>query len=280
MIITRFFRSPGLSTVEQRTALATARDLGLEIDTLTTEHCFYVASDDALEERLLLVLRWLLAETFEPEGYSDSSFLPTGGGELFEVGPRMSFSTAWSTNAVAVCHACGLTSIQRIERSRRFYLPISSTMNDAQRQAFLTSIHDRMTECPYPEPLSSFKVGVEPRPVTEIPVLEQGRAALDNINSERCHEVAMPNSTVRKRVVLQSLPTQPKGLRCSVDAECVSALNQEKSSIRIERRSYPRKETCIGCHHITTHLRLDDPRTNPKFHLREFKINVQRIDDL
>ena len=43
-------------------------------------------------------------------------------GEIFEVGPRMSFSTAWSTNAVAVCHACGLGAIRRIERSRRFSL--------------------------------------------------------------------------------------------------------------------------------------------------------------
>jgi hypothetical protein len=38
----------------------------------------------------------------------------------FEIGPRLSFATAWSTNAVAICHASGLTSIQRVERSRRY----------------------------------------------------------------------------------------------------------------------------------------------------------------
>ena len=184
MIITRFFRSPGLSTVEQRTALATARNLGLEIDTLATEHCFYVASDDGLDSRQLEILRWLLAETFEPGGFGDSSFLSADDGEIFEVGPRMSFSTAWSTNAVSVCRACGLTNIHRIEHSRRFCLTTSSTMGNDQRQVFLASIHDRMTECPYPEPLTSFSVGVEPRPVTEIPVLEEGRAALETINSE------------------------------------------------------------------------------------------------
>ncbi len=183
MIITRLYRTPGLSTVEQQKALATARSLGLEIDSLTTEHCFYVASDDELDIRQEEILRWLLAETFEPDGFGGKSFLGSDGGEIFEVGPRMSFSTAWSTNAVSVCHACGLDTIRRIERSRRLFLPVP-TMTDDQRRSFLASIHDRMTECPYPEPLTSFEVGVEPRPVTDIPVLEHGRAALEKINAE------------------------------------------------------------------------------------------------
>ncbi len=152
MIITRRFRTPGLSTVEQRKALATARGLGLDIDQLDTEHCFYIASDDALDDRQIEILRWLLAETFEPDGFAETSFLAGRGGEVIEVGPRMSFSTAWSTNAVSVCHSCGLDSIRRIERSRRYLLPVT-TMTDEQRQAFLAAIHDRMTECPYPEPL-------------------------------------------------------------------------------------------------------------------------------
>ncbi len=183
MIITRLYRTPGLSTVEQRKALATARSLGLEIDHLATEHCFYVAADDELDDRQREVLRWLLAETFEPDGFAAKSFLATDGGEIFEVGPRMSFSTAWSTNAVSVCHACGLGAIRRVERSRRFFLP-AATMSDDQREGFLASIHDRMTECPYPEPLTSFSVGVDPRPVTEVPVLEEGRAALEKINAK------------------------------------------------------------------------------------------------
>ena len=183
MTITRLYRTPGLSTVEQRSALATTRSLGLEIDHLATEHCFYVASEDELDTRQQEVLRWLLAETFEPDGFDGKSFLGSGEGEIFEVGPRMSFSTAWSTNAVSVCHACGLDTIRRIERSRRFELPVA-TMTEEQRQSFLAAIHDRMTECPYPEPLTNFEVGVEPRPVTEVPVLEQGRAALEKINAE------------------------------------------------------------------------------------------------
>jgi phosphoribosylformylglycinamidine synthase len=41
-----------------------------------------------------------------------------------------------------------------------------------------------MTECRYPEPLTTFETGVAPEPVREIPVLEEGRAALEKINRE------------------------------------------------------------------------------------------------
>ncbi len=96
----------------------------------------------------------------------------------------MSFTTAWSTNAVAVCHACGLEKIRRIERSRRYALRARSPLSEEQETAFLARVHDRMTECPYREPLESFAVGVEPEGVSEIPVLEEGRGALERINRE------------------------------------------------------------------------------------------------
>ncbi len=41
-----------------------------------------------------------------------------------------------------------------------------------------------MTECPYPEPLSTFETGIKPEPVRVIPLLEKGRAALETINRE------------------------------------------------------------------------------------------------
>jgi phosphoribosylformylglycinamidine synthase len=181
MTITRFFRTPGLSPVERDEALAAARAVGLDLDAVDTEHCFYVASDRPLTPAETVVLRWLLAETFDPAGFDESSFLPEGVGEVVEVGPRLSFSTAWSTNAVSVCRACGLGAVERIERSRRFALP---ALTDDRRRTILAAIHDRMTECPYPAPLQSFSVGVEPRPVGRVPVLAEGRAALERINAE------------------------------------------------------------------------------------------------
>ena len=45
-------------------------------------------------------------------------------------------------------------------------------------------VHDRMTEQIYAEPLSSFASPVTPSPVFTVPVLQQGRRALEEINEE------------------------------------------------------------------------------------------------
>ena len=60
------------------------------------------------------ILKWLLAETFEPEKFACRSSLETGAGEVVEVGPRLSFETAFSTNAVGICRSCGLRSVTRM----------------------------------------------------------------------------------------------------------------------------------------------------------------------
>ncbi len=98
----------------------------------------------------------------------------------------MNFTTAWSTNAVSVCHACGLGKITRIERSRRYRLDLAkdAALTKDQETAFLALVHDRMTECPYPAPLKTFETGIKPEPVRIIPLMEQGRAALEKINRE------------------------------------------------------------------------------------------------
>jgi phosphoribosylformylglycinamidine synthase len=57
----------------------------------------------------------------------------------------MQFKTAWSTNAVSVCHACGMRSIERIEVSRRFLIRTAGKLSDATAALF-----DRMTEMEVP----------------------------------------------------------------------------------------------------------------------------------
>jgi phosphoribosylformylglycinamidine synthase len=184
MAILHLFRTPGLSAAGTRRLLARAADvMDSPLAGLRTEACFNVQSSEPLRAQEMETLAWLLSETFEPEGYGGSSFL-SGPGTVLEVGPRMSFTTAWSTNAVGICHACNLATIQRIERSRRFLLERSSALSPSEVDGFLALVHDRMTETRYPEPLTTFETGVEPEPVVEIPVLEEGRAALERVNRE------------------------------------------------------------------------------------------------
>jgi phosphoribosylformylglycinamidine synthase len=182
MPVLHLYRTPGLPEARRRALLATAREHIPALRDLHTEICFNVGVDGTLSDAEEATLRWLLAETFEPERLTSRSALP--GGDIVEVGPRLSFSTAFSTNAVAICHACGLAAVQRVERSRRFALLSDGPLEASALERFLALVHDRMTECPYPEPLASFAHGQTPAPVATIPVLADGRAVLERANRE------------------------------------------------------------------------------------------------
>jgi phosphoribosylformylglycinamidine synthase len=178
------YRTPGLSDTQRVSLLAAARQrVSAAIRDIRTEYCFNIAVAGELTAQESATLTWLLSETFEPERFGRESFL-SGEGVILEVGPRMNFSTAWSTNAVAVCHACGLGKIRRIERSRRYLMTVASSLTADEQMEFLAAVHDRMTECQYLEPLASFETGLTPEPVFEVPLLEEGRPALERINRE------------------------------------------------------------------------------------------------
>jgi phosphoribosylformylglycinamidine synthase len=178
------YRTPGLSAARSAALLDEAREkVSPAIRGIDTELCFNIAAAGELTDQESATLQWLLRETFEPAQFGPATFLD-GAGTVLEVGPRMNFSTAWSTNAVSVCHACGLDKIRRIERSRRYAIAAAEPLSREQQQAFLDSVHDRMTECPYPEPLTTFETGMEPEATFEIPVMQEGRAALERVNRE------------------------------------------------------------------------------------------------
>ncbi|MFC1925650.1 phosphoribosylformylglycinamidine synthase [Chloroflexota bacterium] len=142
------------------------------------EYCFNIETSTPLSADELAVLRWLLAETFEVENFGEKSFLQPAENAV-ELGPRLSFETADSTNAVAVFHACGLTKVTRIESSRRYLLP-----PDIDRTRFIAENHDRMTECQYIEPLKSFATGSVPEKVFEVPLMTGGIEELRKFNHD------------------------------------------------------------------------------------------------
>ena len=98
-------------------------------------------------------------------------------GNIAELGPRMNFETAYSTNATAICNSCGIKKITRLERSRRY--KVSAGVDKA---VFIKDHHDRMTECLYREPLKSFETGIKPEKINSVPLMEKGVAALVEIN--------------------------------------------------------------------------------------------------
>jgi phosphoribosylformylglycinamidine synthase len=194
------YKKPAVTSAKKDELLAFARqNIFPEITDIKTEYCFYVETKAPLSAEEEELLRWLLAETFEPEAFSSDSFLTDDSSLvtrhcLIEVGPRMNFTTAWSSNAVSVCHACGLTKISRIEHSRRyvFFFRENAPAADERTESFCSSLvtrhsslfYDRMTECIYPQQLKTFEAGIKPEPVYSVPLIENGSSALQKINAE------------------------------------------------------------------------------------------------
>ncbi len=190
MELLHYYRKPVLNSSGKTSLLFSLNSKGFfDIQDIETEYCFNIEISDNLTTEESLKLKWLLSETFEPDYFSDKSFLTARMNDCYiiEVGPRMNFTTAWSTNAVSICHSCGLHKIKRIERSRRYKLIAKNTdskdiFNSSLIQTFLNLIHDRMTECRYLEPLKSFETGLKPEKVFTVPLIEEGKDALRKIN--------------------------------------------------------------------------------------------------
>lgn len=150
------------------------------------EACYNIGLQAPLTSQEAGTLAWLLRETFEPEFLRPSTILdleaPTQ--TVVEVGPRSNFSTAFSTNAVSICASCGLSKVNRLERSRRYLLTSTRPLTAEEKTAFAAMVHDRMTEEVYTAPLATFASNITPAPVFSVPVMAQGRAALEQINSD------------------------------------------------------------------------------------------------
>eukprot|EP00746_Dinoflagellata_sp_MGD_P156639 gnl/MRDRNA2_/MRDRNA2_85913_c0_seq1.p1 gnl/MRDRNA2_/MRDRNA2_85913_c0~~gnl/MRDRNA2_/MRDRNA2_85913_c0_seq1.p1 ORF type:complete len:1338 (+),score=293.78 gnl/MRDRNA2_/MRDRNA2_85913_c0_seq1:88-4101(+) len=177
MTVTHYFRIAELHNDLALQQKASA----LNIHVLNSEYCYNVEHDAPLTADEESRLVHLLCETFEPEKFARSqSFLKSGDQQsVVEVGPRQQFTSAWSTNAVSICASCGIDKVSRIERSRRFAISGKSETN-----TFAALVHDRMTEKVYPDGIKSFDAVVKPEKWFTIPVMKEGRAALEKLSKD------------------------------------------------------------------------------------------------
>jgi phosphoribosylformylglycinamidine synthase len=127
----------------------------------------------------------LLAETFERNALClEKSFLVEEPNTwIVEFGPRMTFTSAFSSNAVSICAKCNLP-ISRLELSLRYRFCLNAELESSTIAVLKTMLHDRMTQEEYAAPLLTFDSGAHPLPVRTIPIMQEGRAALEQINKE------------------------------------------------------------------------------------------------
>uniref|UniRef100_A0A8D0HRT0 Phosphoribosylformylglycinamidine synthase n=1 Tax=Sphenodon punctatus TaxID=8508 RepID=A0A8D0HRT0_SPHPU len=186
MVVLQYYQRPSGAETGPRSLLRSAQAALGDVQAVQRELCFNVnwtgVSPPSAKETE--VLDWLFGCPFESGDVSAKTFLsPAPSDLLIEIGPRLNFSTASSTNAVSVCRAAGLSGVDRVECSRRCLVKCAQRPSPAQEACLVSSLCDRMTEQRYPKPIDSFAVAARPEPVFHVDVMGEGRAALEKANS-------------------------------------------------------------------------------------------------
>lgn len=99
---------------------------------------------------------------------------------------RLNFCTPFSTNCVSICQSVGLHRVTRVECSTRFLLNFEGegSLLAEEEEKLVLALHDRMTQCRYMEPLSTFEQSVHADNIFEVDVIEKGREALEQANKD------------------------------------------------------------------------------------------------
>jgi len=189
--VIRFYKTPGLtaSVTNEKKTIINKVTSPLTIKNLSTESCFYVEIQEKLTDKEILQLRWILSNVLDPNSLTDVSRMPISlnDGYLYlEVGPRLNFSTAFSTNAVSIFHSVGLKKISRVEVSTKYLIQFEKGTTAKQvkdvEENVVAVLHDKMTQTRYLEPLTTFKLDKVPDPWYEVNILGEGRKALEKVN--------------------------------------------------------------------------------------------------
>lgn len=152
------------------------------LESIETEHVFYVDSEQELSPAEEKIAKWLMADPHNPKGLKWKPQL--GKKNVVEIAPLLNFETADSTNAVSVFKSCTLGGVRRLEQGRRYRLIMDREISDEELKRLLPVVRDQMTEGYYPKSLSSFETDRKAEPVRYIPVLEQGMEALISANAK------------------------------------------------------------------------------------------------
>ncbi len=107
-------------------------------------------------------------------------------GQRVYVLPRFGTISPWSTKASDIVKHCGLDNVNRVERGVAFYINSDEELDTASLNELATLLHDPMTESVVSNLADASKLFRHemPAPLMEVPVLENGRGALDAANQE------------------------------------------------------------------------------------------------
>ena len=178
-----------LSAFRQQRLLTSLKSQGVELESIEAQYLHFIWSEDKLEQDKEQVLQNLLTygQPFVSQFSTGKSWFGKGsdGIQGAIVVPRFGTVSPWASKATDIAQQCGL-DVLRIERGVQFSWKSKKPLNIEQHQLVLGLIHDRMTESVIDsvESANELYQTLDDRPLARIPVLTEGRVALDKANQE------------------------------------------------------------------------------------------------
>ncbi len=177
-----FFRclsgADALSAFRQQRLLASLAAQGVALESLEAQYLHFIWSEADLDAKNQKILASLLTY-----GQPFVSKIRAGQGAV--VIPRFGTVSPWASKATDIAHQCAL-DVLRIERGVQYAWQSKKEFTQAQKQIVLAVIHDRMTEAVISstDEAKGLYQTLPDRPLLRIPVLTEGRVALDKANQE------------------------------------------------------------------------------------------------
>jgi len=178
-----------LSPFRQQRLLATLANQGVDLESVEAQFLHFIWSESELSTNQQEILASLLTygQPFQSQIASGKTWLgkEKSDGQIAIVIPRLGTVSPWASKATDIARQCGL-NILRIERGVQFAWESKKTLTSEQKQLVLASIHDRMTESVIDsvDSANALYQSLEDKPLTRIPVMTEGRAALDRANQD------------------------------------------------------------------------------------------------
>ena len=172
MLLT-FAGPAALSDFRRLPLLQRCRDLLPELADLQADYFYVVQLQRPLDDSEQQRLRQILATDGEFQA-DDSTVL---------VCPRPGTISPWSSKATDILHNCGMDAVGPVERGIAYRFAAPTALSQEALQPVLPLLYDRMIEAVVQDVDQLFRQ-IEPRPLVHIPLQAQGRAALEQANTD------------------------------------------------------------------------------------------------
>jgi phosphoribosylformylglycinamidine synthase len=176
-----------LSQFRQHRLIALLTDQGVRLESIEAQYIHLIWTENQLTDKEECVLKSLLTygQKFDSKTQGGPGLLSKPSVGTAIVIPRFGTVSPWASKATDIACQCGL-DVLRIERGIQFTWKTKKPLSIEENSLVLAAIHDRMTEVVI-QSINEAELlyqALADRPLKRIPVLSEGRSALDAANQE------------------------------------------------------------------------------------------------